>query len=210
MQSGAEVDMDSRIKALSIWESASLAAIQHATQLDELGIHKSISNRLLEPFLHMTTLISGTNWDNFFALRAHEDAQPEFQVLAYRMLEQYLSSTPKQLEWGEWHLPFGDQIDESLPIETKCAVATARCARLSYLTYDGDHSVEKDMILHDRLKESGHWSPFEHLASADNWDIDGYKGNFTGGWTQYRKTFAHENRSADLQEIFNRRPERLK
>lgn len=132
------------------------------------GLHKSLVNRLLEPWMPYTVLVSATNWDNFFALRAHKDAMPEFQVLAYRMLDQYLKCEPQPLEWGQWHIPFGDQMPDGLDEETRMKVAVARCARLSYLTYDGEMDVEKDLTLYKRLMEAEplHASPAEHVAQA--------------------------------------------
>jgi hypothetical protein len=47
------------------------AAVIHARGLLRLGIHKQVANRLLEPFAHMSTLVTATEWGNFFALRAH-------------------------------------------------------------------------------------------------------------------------------------------
>ena len=62
--------------------------------LMEMGLHKQIANRPLEPWFHITVLVTATEWDNFYGLRAHKDAQPEFQVLAYRALDTMLRSTP--------------------------------------------------------------------------------------------------------------------
>lgn len=45
-------------------------------------------------------------------------------------------------------------------------IASARCARVSYLSFDGTSSYEKDIELHNRLLDSGHMSPFEHCARA--------------------------------------------
>jgi hypothetical protein len=137
----------------------------YAEQLVELGIHKQIANRLLEPFAHMTTIVSATDWENFFALRAHPDAQPEFQALADLMLEVYVGSEPKGLRAGEWHLPFADKyVEDGLSQEQLVKITTARCARVSYLNFEGDISYEKDYKLHDDLLASGHMSPFEHAA----------------------------------------------
>ena len=47
-------------------------------------------------------------------------------------------------------------------------IATARCARLSYMTFDGEIDYEKDIKLHDKLLESKHASPMEHCARAMN------------------------------------------
>lgn len=45
-------------------------------------------------------------------------------------------------------------------------IATARAARLSYMTFDGNIDYQKDIELHDRLLLDEHLSPFEHCARA--------------------------------------------
>ena len=99
------------------WLLARDSAVKHAEKMLELGLHKQIANRILEPFMHMTVIITGTEFENFFALRAHPDAQPEFQDLAYKMLDIYQLSEPKKLKAGEWHIPFGDNINEQRLID---------------------------------------------------------------------------------------------
>lgn len=173
------------------------------------GLHKQLVNRLIEPWARMIVLVTSAHWENFFSLRAHPDAQPEFQVLAYRALARYLKSTPRQLAWGEWHLPFGERV-EGLDDLTKLKVVTARCARLSYLTFDGNQSIEDDIRLHDGLKASGHMSPFEHAAQASADIRNGEWGysNFGAGWLQYRKMIAGERRTGvDLEAILASKPD---
>jgi len=92
-------------------------------------------------------------------------------------------NTPKKLEAGEWHIPFGNQIDHKLLLETcnrlkipilrwqdgeqvKVWIATARCARLSYMTFEGEIDYEKDIKLHNQLLQNYHMSPFEHCAKV--------------------------------------------
>ena len=62
--------------------------------------------------------------------------------------------------------------DDSINSQNKfmIKIATARCARLSYMTFDGEIDYEKDIKLHDRLLESKHLSCFEHCARAMNND----------------------------------------
>jgi len=78
-------------------------------------------------------------------------------------------------------------------------VSTARCARVSYyLPESGKRSViERDVELCDRLSSSGHWSPFEHVATPIAEDI--YVGNFRS-WNQYRKEYAEEH-GGDRNEL---------
>lgn len=180
-------------KACEKWLKAREQAITHANELNELGIHKQNVNRLLEPWFHITILLTGTEFQNFFALRANPAAQPEFQELAYKMLDIYNDSQPNKLNDYEWHIPFADKMDESLPLQTKLKIAIARSARLSYVNFDGNISVEKDIELFETLKSSGHLSPFEHIALSFKDAMPEWCGNFKRGWIQYRKLLANEN-----------------
>lgn len=53
------------------WLIAKEEAINSAMSLDRLGVTKQLCNRLLEPFMWTTMLITGSKegWDNFFELR---------------------------------------------------------------------------------------------------------------------------------------------
>lgn len=204
MQSGTEVGSDIVGLARRVWLGAMKGAISQAIQLDTLGIHKSISNRLLEPFAHMVTIVSATDFKNFFGLRAHPDAQPEFQELAYLMLQQYVENQPRPRTQSEWHLPLIKEDERNqLPIDTCVRMCVARCARVSYINFKTS-TVQQDLDLHDRLSTSGHWSPFEHAAQPTAKKGD-RRGNFKG-WRQYRQHFQNENREdTDLIEIYKRR-----
>lgn len=168
MQSGAELEGVHLTEAQRIWQSAAERAVETSEALARAGLHKQWSNRHLEPFMTWTGLVSATDWPHFFNLRAHPDAQPEFQVLAYRMLDAYLKSRPRETEWGQWHIPFGERMDDSWDMETRMKVAVARAARLSYNTFEGDFSLEKDLELYRRIMETEplHASPAEHVAQA--------------------------------------------
>jgi thymidylate synthase ThyX len=200
-----------RAAAQREWLKARNSAIFHVEKMVELGLHKQIANRLLEPWMHITVLATTTEHENFFSLRAHKDAQPEFQQLAYIMLDEYQKSVPNKLEVGQWHIPFGDKFEEVRLVslnnsnydvespdwhkgmtELRLKIATARCARVSYLNFDGKDDYSADVALADRLASSGHWSPFEHCAQA--METATVSGNFIG-WKQYRKFFSQENRT---------------
>lgn len=211
MQSGPEnSDPQWRVDVQDEWLLAMQDAINHARKLDGMGIHKSISNRLLEPFAHMTTIVTSTEWGNFFALRAHPDAQPEFQELAYKMLDAYLDNIPLHTGYGEWHLPFvtAEELAQHTEWWNAVKICVARCARISYVNFE-ESTFEKDVALHDRLMQSGHWSPFEHAATPIEISEvslqDCWSGNFFG-WRQYRKRFPAEDREhTDLQKIRSQR-----
>jgi thymidylate synthase ThyX len=204
MQAERELDQEELIKAKGHWHNARSAAIREAKALNEIGMHKQYVNRLLEPFTHITVICTATHFGNFFNLRAHKDAMPEIQDLAYKMLTLYSSNEPKLLQPEEWHLPFADQyLNDGLELSSLLKIVTARAARVSYLNYEGNISHDKDYDLHDRLIEGGHWSPFEHAAMALSGPIP--CGNFVG-FKQYRKFFTQEHRiHFNAEQLFQQR-----
>jgi thymidylate synthase ThyX len=222
------------------WLTARSSAINMAQKLNNHNTTKQLCNRLLEPFIWTTELITGTEWDNFFdlrcpkyvieginnnhpfnskkdllktayrlpALKAKVDdytdldwlkinksqAEIHIQKVAEMMWDAYNKSTPNKLKVGEWHTPYGDNIEVSYLLDSAyntitkhkkeyspsthelqskvssiaIKIATARCARISYETLGDDPKIdyEADIKLHDRLVESKHWSPFEHCAKV--------------------------------------------
>ncbi len=158
---------------------------------------KQIANRILEPWMHITTVATTSYLGNFYKLRCHPDAQPEFRELAEKMKALTDASEPTFLKAGEYHLPYIANLDLLEPngapfYESLLSMSVARCARVSYVRQGEARDLKEDIALHDRLKASGHWSPFEHQAQAANFDGD-RRGNLAPGWIQYRKTFADEN-----------------
>lgn len=203
MQSLQELPQDKKILAQDVWNQARLYAIAFAKRLNEIGLHKQYVNRILEPFTHVTVICTSTDYHNYFALRSHPDAQPEIQCLADTMLNFYLESKPKKLKVGEWHLPFCDKMVDKCTIEEMLKICTARCARVSYLNFEGDFEPQKDYDLHDTLAASGHWSPFEHATQALDKNVR--CGNIRG-YKQYRKFFSKENIvNIDLHELRKKR-----
>jgi thymidylate synthase ThyX len=199
MTSDEELNEYDQAACANIWNLARDTSIGFSERLVDCNLHKQVANRIIEPWMMTTSLITATEWDNFFALRVNKAAQPEFQRLAYLMLKEYVQLTPESLQVGDWHIPFKHRMPEDMPIEQKLKIATARCARISYLTQDGKIDFDDDLKLHDRLMNSGHWSPFEHCACCLD-DPNLRSGNFHG-WYQYRKQFAKENRKVDLRML---------
>lgn len=175
------------VEARRLWLWARDQAITATSRLVELGIHKGIANRLLEPFMWHTGILSATEeaWAHIFDLRCAPDAQPEFQVLANAIRDAIAGSSPKMLQWNEWHLPLtGFPGDEALSLADLIRVSVARVARVSYLTHEGVRDVNADIALFTRLQESRHLSPFEHAASPS--PQPQHYANFHG-WMQARK-----------------------
>jgi thymidylate synthase ThyX len=240
--------------------------VEHDTH-GGLNVSKQLCNRLLEPFMWHTVIVTATEWENFFKLRCpqyhtpvsgegfyfrskkdcianHSDsdnisklenmtdlewlqinqsqAEIHIQAIAELMWDAMNESVPNSLKAGEWHIPFGDNIDttlfpslvgssatkeskESLYNSTKIKIATARCARISYETLGDNPKIdyEADIRLHDMLTTSGHWSPFEHCARVMNSDeansrlyvSNGGEHGWSGnfrGFIQYRKLIEYE------------------
>lgn len=189
MQADTPLEGEDALLAKEIWLEAANAAITAAKQLDRLQVHKQVSNRLLEPFLWHTAIISSTEWGNFFDQRISELAQPEIAAPAELMKEAIEASEPQLVKHGEWHLPYIQDDEQDLDKETKIKVAVARCARVSYLTHDGKRSISKDLELYQNLITANppHMSPLEHVATPTLKCVypGGFKGNFEG-WEQLR------------------------
>lgn len=170
MQGGSDVSLADQSAARDEWEEAMHRAVEHAEALGRLGVHKSVANRLLEPFQMHTALITSTSWENFFGLRCNPMAQPEIKVAAEEIEKVYRASTPQEISRGSWHLPYvtGEEINEH-SVRTCVEISSARCARLSYLTQDGEHDISKDLFLYERLSKARpmHASPMEHVATPD-------------------------------------------
>lgn len=148
------------------------------------NLHKQVPNRLTEPFQMMKVVVTGTDWDNFFNLRIHPDAQPEICMLAYKMYKAMEESTPVKLKVGEWHLPYVEIVSavkgdnniqckayvhpnnlEFMTLEDAIKYSAASCASVSYRT-EGMTLDKADKIFDMLIKaEVIHASPFEHLAT---------------------------------------------
>lgn len=179
MQAGAELPADVIEECKADILMLRNVALMVAERLEKRGMHKQDANRYLEPWMFITVIVSGTEWDNFFDLRCHPAAHPSLQKIAFMMRDARLANAPTYLKVGEWHVPFGDRgrfYDDSMDA---LKVAAARCARVSYLTHDGYHEPIKDLALANSLISMGHWSPFEHIAQALEFDTE-RSGNFIG------------------------------
>lgn len=213
MQTGGEIEFPEA--AESVWLKARDAALRYAQDLADMGVHKSIVNRLTEPFMWITVVMTATEWANFFRLRCHPDAEIHFQKIA-GMIRDAMDASVPQLppkifrplsqrdndDGGEyWHLPFvtGRDLDDLLSgryslHEIKC-ISAARSARVSYLTHDGIRDPKLDIGLFEKLVQGsgfGHFSPHEHVAQGMDELVR--SGPYIG-WKQFRKEFSLENQA---------------
>lgn len=212
MQAKEELTGEELREAKREWLRSRDMMVSQAKILNDLGLHKQNVNRILEPWMFITVIMTATEFENWYFLRDDPDAQPEIAWVAGEMRKCHEASTPDKLPIGGWHLPYVELEDEESPLYVDCvdlckitgtsltnveqvqrdlvAIATARCARVSYLTHAGKRDYVKDLELHDRCRDKKHWSAFEHCAEAD--ENSHRHGNFVG-WRQYRKTFRNEH-----------------
>ena len=178
MQAKEEVEGEDLGMCRYFWEAAMNSAIRFAAAMLERGLHKQIANRATETWMMMKTVVSGTEWNNLYWLRDHTDAQPEFRELARKMYKAQTDSKPKQLDPGEWHLPYvyssrdmvgniyyRDSHGEELTLEEAIIVSASCCAQVSYRK--NDDSLDKARRIYDQLINSkpAHASPVEHQAT---------------------------------------------
>lgn len=207
-------------RALAAWLRGRDRAVETANELSYIfpeidgdpfvSVHKEVANRVLEPWAHINTLISSTDFANWEWLRDDEDAQPEIQRLAQKMKVAQDCSNPRLLKEGEWHLPYINDYDaeyqgayefwkqgrvtrdEPQPFHIRDLLlvrSTARSARVSYKTFEtGKVSTwEEDQALYDRFVGAikKHASPFEHQGTPDVW-LDVHTEGKLGHWRRKR------------------------
>ena len=203
-----------------LWKKAALEAAYTAQHLYAAGAHKSIVNRVLEPFLHVNVLwtICEPGLMNFSGLRLDQAAQPEMRVLAEQTWKAWNESRPQKLKPGEWHLPFIKLEDTDLINRTafnqdewnvhriasdlERKISVARCARLSYTSFEtGKRStIEEDLKLYDRLITSRpiHASPAEHQATPDQRWEDAGGGYALGTEWVHKSGWQHPEQHGNL------------
>ena len=231
------------------WLFARDKAVETASILYVFDVTKQLCNRLLEPFMWTTMLITGSkeSWDNFFNLRCPQyeyytlngeerwlikskkewleqvntyeknilkkdnlftennvywlginkgQAEIHMMALAECIYDAMNESTPNQLEVGEWHIPFVQNLDlielaklypDADDFQKVCVkISTAMAAHTSYTTVGNEpiKSYEKWIELHDKLiaYDPPHSSPMEHCARAMN---DKEYNSFIKGKTSY-------------------------
>lgn len=164
-----------------------------------IKVHKSLANRITEPWMWITVVMTATEWDNFFRLRCHPDAEVHFQKIACMARDLLADNVPRPVRFDEWHLPYVTGVDreeleaQGYGIEDLKRISTARCARVSYLTHEGKRDPQLDMDLFQRLANGsgwGHYSPYEMVAQACR-DPHFRSGPYLG-WKQFRKEFPLE------------------
>lgn len=183
MSASEELTGGEAAAAAAIWLRGRDDAVVRARELLALNVHKQELNRILEPFLWHTVIVTATEWTNFFKLRCAANAQPEIRAAALAMRAAIDASEPRSLDLGDWHTPLVQGDEEALDAETRRCVSAARCARVSYLTHEGTREIARDLELCERLRADRHLSPFEHVATPAS--DERFHANFRG-WIQMR------------------------
>lgn len=190
MSASEELGEEEARQAQALWLEARDAAVAQARKLQDLKVHKQVLNRILEPFLWHTVIVTATEWGNFFELRCSPNAQPEIREAAMLMRDALANSQPTLVRDGGWHLPLMQDDERGLDIDEQKKISAARCARVSYLTHEGKRDVEKDLELCERLQNDRHLSPFEHVATPAG--DDAFHANFRG-WVQMRAAIERQH-----------------
>ena len=186
-------------EAKSVWLESRDDAVKHCRRLAKVGLHKQVANRLLGPYIHITTMISATEWSNFFGLRTHITTEPHMRDLANVILAATETAQVLELQPRQWHMPWikqeewydahqmmdnpeygGGYEDLLFPI------SVARCASTSYKTVDDtDMTATRAHLVYKKLitEFPVHASPTEHVAQADaGEDRPVYDGSRTFEW----------------------------
>ena len=211
MQAKEELDDLNKEAVRQLWLEAAKQAVSIAKVMADIGGHKQVVNRILEPFQHMKVVVTSTEWANWDWLRDHPDADPTIHALAKEMKRVRNESTPEELFYGEWHLPYVnserskvyaernyfDEHGEPITLEQARMISASCCAQTSYRKQDG--SLEKAEDIFKKLVESEpcHASPVEHMATPissdwgrgvthEDWQGQQWSANFRG-WIQFRQ-----------------------
>lgn len=148
-------------------------------KLESLGVHHQDINNYLRPFQNIHTVITATDFENFFQQRLHESTKPDMQRLAQLIYTALEESKPEE---NCHHAPMlNDLWDSTFSNEQLYLISAARLARISYFKWQDD--PQKDLELAKKLIENNHPSPFEHIAFAQQ--DNEYYGNFKS-WKQLR------------------------
>lgn len=167
-----------------IWREAKDSACRHAEDLMKIGVHKELVNRIIEPYSYTSTILTATEWDNFFTLRTASDAQPQFQELAKLMQAAYIKSKPVK---RNDHIPYRADIPDNASWKDAFNYSAARCGRVSYLNHGKDMTLAEGLEFADnRLLKPRHMSPFQHQAFATEESKDKWSAQFRG-WNMWRK-----------------------
>ena len=154
MQAGEEIIGEDLEYAHAVWDSALASAIGQAELLDDCGVAKEVTNRLVEPFQLVKVVCTATDWENFFNLRLHPDSDPNICMLAYKMYQAMQESEPVELKSGEWHLPYVDKYDIPVTYSDQGGYEYETGYHVFYYDKEVNHTCEQVLTLEQAIKLS--------------------------------------------------------
>lgn len=213
MVAAGDLEPEKVLEAKHVWTMARDSALEYASKLAEIGLHKQWANRIIENFSYQKVIITGTEWDNFFWLRICPTAQPEIDQLAKLMYDALLKSTPELLYINEWHTPYVrhtrveghlmylDEAGDYISIEDALKISASCCAQVSYRKLDD--SMEKANTVFNKLNlgslsedAKSHSSPTEHQGTPISYNLFGK--NQTGDSETWAQGITHVNRQGSF------------
>lgn len=178
------------------WKITAHAVAELMQSWEQAGYHKQIVNSIGEGFAMVRGVITATEFDNFFHLRYHPDADPYIRELARCMWEAYEQAEAEVLYEGEWHVPYvfttrtedgrvyykqqSDGWMFECSAEEALKISSAACGQVSYRKLDlSEETVDR---VWKRLMEDDiiHASVTQHQASP----IKEYRQNTICGWPE--------------------------
>lgn len=178
----ANEDLPDYVQGLvkSQWIASAKNAANTAEGMMASRLHKQVVNRILEPYQFIRVCVTSTNWNNWFNLRNHPDADPTIHALAETMEKAMEESSPYGLVNGQWHIPFVtesvnnksqeffDEDGNEITLEQALMISSSCAAQTSYRKLDT--SLDKAVDIYKKLIESKpcHASPVEHQAMVIN------------------------------------------
>lgn len=170
-------------KANMLWDNHIANGLFTAREMSKLNIAKEQVNFVLQDLCPLVEIITATDWNNYFALRLDLDengsprARPEVYKTALAIQDAMFGSTPRQLKYGEWHLPLVAE-EEMVASFEDCAsefeeddtwrywarISSSRCARISYDKHRENEPLEASVARAAGLVGFGHMSPFDQSA----------------------------------------------
>lgn len=161
------------------WRDARNLAVSIAKSLDAEGVTKQLCNRLLEPFVWVTEIISGTEWENFFELRC-----PKYELLPQGEDEEITYCRSKKDYVGNLTYLPSKETDWFLINKSQADIHIQAIAELMWDKFNS--STPKHL-------SSGEW----HIPDLGHkWDVE--KLAFT---TKSGDTFEETNKLLELSKI---------
>lgn len=193
---------DLKFKVTQMWLNRAKKVENEAKKLINLGMHKQIANKILEPYVFNTILITGTqkSYSDFFLLAEKRQKIKEMQILANEIILIYKNNKPVLLPEGSWHLPYITQGDLDIInfddynqcMDILCKISAVRCLKMNYFNFSSNShfDIGLELDVYNKMIESFpvNISFTEHIAmsSISNKQME----SSFDSWIKYRDTLS--------------------